>query len=81
MKRARRMSLLLALFALLLLGAGLVAFALGQAESAFLLAGVAGSLGGILTGLTSLIPLIRAWRFNRRQLSDFSQITVPADGR
>jgi len=69
MQRAQRLSLLLAAIA-----AGLIAIAvaltlLGAAVPPLLLAGLALGVGGIALGVGALVPIYRAWQFNRRQAS------------
>jgi hypothetical protein len=67
MKRARRRALVVGAAALLMLVVSLILVGAGLIVPPLAVAGGIGGLVALVTGLGALVPMARAWQFNRRQ--------------
>lgn len=67
MRRARRVSMIVGLVALVILALGLAMVAAGLMVPPLAAAGVAAVLVALVVGVAALAPMLLVWQFNRRQ--------------
>ena len=67
MRRARRVSVIVGLVALVILAVGLAMVAAGLMVPPLAAVGIVGVLVALVVGIGALVPMLLAWQFNRRQ--------------